>query len=81
VLRCDGSDAEERLVEAGLLGAIHEAEQSAVHLRPGSRLSFDPATNELAYCDTSGEPPCAPDFVVQLNLVRRVVDIHIAAMV
>jgi len=37
-------------------------------------------TTEVAYEEDSGEPPCAADFVVHLDLVRRAVDVHVAAM-
>ena len=80
-VRSDEGSAKERLVEAGLLDAIEESEQRAVHFRPAIRLSFRPKTAEVAYEDRSGEPPCAADLVVHLNLVRRAVDVHAAAMV
>ena len=80
-VRSDVWSAEERLVDAGLLDAIEEAEQHAVHFRPGIRLSFRPKTTEVAYEDRSGEPPWAADLVVHLDLVRRAVDVHVAAMV
>jgi hypothetical protein len=79
-VRSNVSGAEKRLVEAGLLDAIEEAEHRAVHVRPDIRLSFRPKTSEVAYEDDSGEPPCAADLVVQLDLVRRAVDVHVAAM-
>ena len=79
-VRSDLWSAEERLVEAGLLDAIEEAEQRAVHFRRDIRLSFRPKTGEVAYEDRSGEPPCAADLVVHLDLVRRAVDVHVAAM-
>lgn len=47
IIRSDASDAEELLRGAVLLEAIEEAEQAAAHLRPGSRLSLDPATNDF----------------------------------
>lgn len=73
--------AEGRLVEAGLLEAIEDAERRAVHIRPDIRLSFSPKTSKVAYEDGSGEPSCAPDLVVHLDLVRRAVDAHAEAMV
>ena len=76
----DTWSAQERLVEAGLLTAIDDAERRAVHLGPGIRLSFRPRLTEVTYEDESGEPPCAEDLVVHLDLVRRAVDVH-AAMV
>lgn len=80
-VRSDEGSAEERLVEAGLLTAIDDAEQRAIHRRRGVRLSFHPRRAEVSYDDQSGEPPCADDLVVHLDLVRRAVDIHAAAMV
>lgn len=79
-VRSDVWSAEERLVEAGLLDAIEEAEQRAVHFRRDIRLSFRPKTTEVAYEDRSGEPPCAADLVVHLDLVRRAIEVHVAAM-
>ena len=79
-IHSDVGSAEELLVKAGLLDAIEESEQRAVHLRPDIRLSFRPKTGDVAYEDRSGEPPCAADLVVHLDLVRRAVDIHVAAM-
>jgi hypothetical protein len=79
-VRSEVWSAEERLVEAGLLDAIEEAEQRAVHFRPDIRLSFRPQTAKVAYEDRSGEPPCAADLVVHLDLVRRAVDVHDAAI-
>jgi len=75
-VRSDVWSAEEALVEAGLLTAIEEAERRAVHLRPDTRLRFLPGTNMVAYEDRSGEPPCAEDLVVHLDLVRRAVEVH-----
>lgn len=77
-VRGDVWSAEERLVEAGLLTAIQEAERSAVHFGPSTRLSFRPRMTEVTYEDASGEPPCAEDLVVHLDLLRRAVDVHAA---
>ncbi len=74
-IRSDVWSAEEWLVEAGLLDAIEEAEQRAVHFRRAIRLAFRPTTGEVAYEDHSGEPPCGADLVVHLDLVRRAVDL------
>lgn len=79
-VRSDVWSAEGQLVEAGLLDAVEEAEQRAVHFRPDIRLSFGPKTAEVSYQDRSGEPPCAADLVVHLDLVRRAVDVHVSAM-
>lgn len=79
-VRSDAWRAEERLAEAGLLDAIEEAEQRAVHFRRDIRLAFRPKTGDVSYEDHSGEPPCAADLVVHLDLVRRAVDAHVAAM-
>jgi hypothetical protein len=79
-VRADAYAAEDRLIEAGLLLAIEQAEQKAIHVRPGTRLSYHPGTTQVAYEDRSGEPPCADDLVVHLDLVRGVVDVHDSAM-
>jgi len=75
-VRSDVRSAEEALVEAGLLMAIDQAEQRSVHLRPDTRLRFLPGTSEVIYEDHSGEPPCAEDLVVHLDLVRQALDVH-----
>lgn len=82
-LRADTWSMRERLVEAGLLDAIDEAEQGAVEFGPAIRVLFRPETMEVAYEDESGATPGAKDLVVHLELVRRAVDVHgtaIAAM-
>ncbi len=66
-IRADVPSARERLVDAGLLAAVEEAEQNAVHIRRGVRLSFHPRMAEVAYQDRSGEPPCADDLAVHLE--------------
>lgn len=73
-------DQKAAFAEAGLLRAIEDAEVRAGHLRPDIRLSFRPKTSDVAYEDRSGEPSCAADLVVHLDLVRRAVDVHAAAM-
>lgn len=79
-IRADAPNTEGRLVRAGLLAAIEESERSAVHIRFGVRLTFYRKMGEVAYQDRSGEAPCADDLVVHLDLVRRAVDVHAAAM-
>jgi hypothetical protein len=79
-VRSDVWSVEAQLLHAGLLEAIEDAERTAVHVRQGTRLVFGPRNTALAYQDGSGQPPCAADLVVHLDLVRRAVDVHAAAM-
>lgn len=79
-MRTGDPQVHERLIEAGLLAAIEESEQKAVHIRSGSRLAFEPKPAVIAYEDRSGEAPCAADFVVHLDLLHRAVDAHAAAV-
>lgn len=79
-VRADARNAEECLREAGLLTAIEDAEQRTMHFRPGSRLLFRSSTTQVAYEDASGEPPCANDLVVHLDLAWRANEVHTAAM-
>lgn len=75
-VRANAWSAEARLVEAGLLTVIEEAEQRAVHLDPSVRLLFRPRMTEVTYEDEGDEPPRAEDLIVHLDLVRRAVDVH-----
>jgi len=74
IIRTDDLRIEQHLGPE-LIPAIQEAEQTARHFRAGARLSYDPRHEKVIYEDDSGEVPCAHDFRVHLELVRRVVDI------
>jgi hypothetical protein len=74
-VRSDLWSAEHWLIDAGLLDTLE-----VFHLPGDARLSFRPLTGDIAYEDGSGEPPCAGDLAVHLDLVRRAADVHAAAM-
>lgn len=72
-LRADRSSTEERLIDAGLLQAVQEADS---HLHNDAVLSYDPRDNNVVYKNSRGEVPSAEDFAAHLRMVRRAVDIQ-----
>lgn len=78
-LRTDRSSTEKRLVDAGLLRAIEEADAPVRHLHNDFTMSYDPRDNQVVYQDSSGDVPSAEDFIAHLKLVRRLVDINSVA--
>jgi hypothetical protein len=79
-LKADSLGLRDRLLAAGLLAALEDADGAIERFGPEAHLEFRPRTAEVVLEDASGEPAGAENLSLHLDLVRRAVDIHRTAM-